>query len=168
MALSFDEQYRRELLILDTGPIRGLVVFHMVDTFRFESLRADLKYFTHRHSYDRCGRFISTFKRKTTSASVVAELHYWIRNTERTGQGKLWNRVYDEFRQMGMDEEVVPLLKMDPELVTRYGPVDVSIVEIAKTNFQLNTLILTVDDKLHRDLGAGLQVRHLREFREIS
>ena len=86
MPLTFETEYRRKLLILDTGPIRRLVLFHAVDQYRFEGLRNNLQWIRDRDSYIRCTKFIGSFHRKTTSASVVAELNYWIRDTERTGQ----------------------------------------------------------------------------------
>lgn len=161
----FDKNQPRELLILDTGPIRELVLFHAVHHFRFQSLSSGLQFIRSSESYDQCGKFIGSFKRKTTSASVVAELHYWIRETERTGQERLWNRVYEEFREMGMDERVVKLLEMDIKLVARFGPMDVSLLEIARKNGVFRPLVLTVDGPLQRECErAGFRVKHLKEL----
>jgi hypothetical protein len=165
MPSSFEREHRRELLILDTGPIRELVLFHAVDQLRFEELRSNLQCIVDRDCYDRCSKFIGSFHRKTTSASVVAELNYWIRRTEHTGQERLWNRVYEEFREMGMDEQVVKLLEMDIRLVARFGPMDVSLLEIARRNAKLSPLVLTVDRPLHTEcLLAQLRVKHLQEI----
>ncbi len=154
----------RELLILDTGPIRELVLFRAVRRFGFESLQDDLRFIKNKDSYDRCGQFISLFNRKTTSASVVAELHHWIRTTERTGQEKLWNRVYEEFRGMNMDEEVVKLVEMDISLVARFGPVDVSLLELARRHARRDPLVLTIDSRLHSECNrAGIGVSLLYE-----
>src|SRR6266404_6942566 len=120
------------LLILDTGPIRELVLFHAVDQYRFEGLRGELRFIRDRRSYLRCAKFIASFRGKTTSASVVAELNSWIRKTDATGQTKLWNRVYEEFWSMGLDEEVVRLVDMELDFVARFGPVDVSLFELAR------------------------------------
>lgn len=136
------------LLILDTGPIRELVLFHAVDQFRFERLRSELQFIKDPDSYERCTKFIATFRRKATSASVVAELNYWIRQTDRTGQGRLWSRVYEEFRGMGMDEEVVRLIDMELDFVERLGPVDVSLFELARRHVEHNPLVLTIDSRL--------------------
>ncbi len=119
-------------LILDTGPIRELLLQHAVFDLGFESLRSGLLCLTDQASYSRCSQFIDSFRRRTTSASVVAELSYWIRKTEQHGQEKLWRRAYDEFRAMGMIEEVVPLSTMDIEMVSRFGPVDASLIELAR------------------------------------
>jgi hypothetical protein len=165
MPSAFEKGHRRELLILDTGPIRELVLFHAVEYFGFERLRSELHFIESPESYSRCGEFIASFRKKTTSASVVAELHYWIRATERTGQERLWNRVYEEFREMGMDEQLVNLLKMDVGLVARFGPVDVSLLEIAKRQASLSPLVLTVDNELWRECWrAELPVQNLREL----
>src|SRR5208337_4766436 len=95
MPSTFETEHRRNLLILDTGPIRELVLFQAVDLYGFEGLRPNLQCIFDRDSYIRCTKFIRSFHKKTTSASVVAELNYWIRETDRTGHEKLWHRVYE-------------------------------------------------------------------------
>jgi hypothetical protein len=96
---------------------------------------------------------------------VVAELNYWIRETEPTGKEKLWSRVYEEFGEMRMDEQVVKLLEMDISLVARFGPMDVSLLEIARMNADLSPLVLTVERPLHTEcLRAGLPVKLLKEL----
>ena len=165
MPSTFETEHRRELLILDTGPIRELVLFHAVDEYGFEGLRRSLQYISNPDSYARCSKFIGSFRNKTTSASVVAELNCWIRDTERTGQERLWNRVHEEFREMRMDEQVVKLLEMDIRQVTTFGPVDVGLFEIARRNANLSPLVLTVDRPFFREcLRAGLRVQLLQNL----
>ncbi len=160
----FERAIRGGLLILDTGPIRELVSFHAVDQFGFGRLRADLLFLKDTESYQTCGEFIASFRQKTTSASVVAELNYWIRKTDPPGQIRLWNRVYDEFRRMGMNEEVVRLVEMHVGLVTRFGPVDVSLIELARRHASLRPVILTTETRGFYDecVKAGLRIRAFR------
>ncbi len=156
---SLEDDGRRELLILDTGPIRELILFHAVFNLGFHRLRGELRWLTNTAAYTRCGRFIAAFKRRTTSASVAAELNYWIRTTEKHGQEKLWNRVYEEFRLMAMDEEIVKLLEMDLPLVTEFGPTDVSLLGLAVRHQQEYPTLLTSDRALHGEFRkAGLHV----------
>jgi hypothetical protein len=170
MPSSFKTPDKRELLILDTGPIREMVTFHAVEQYGFERLRGDLRLIKVSESYGQCNKFIASFMRKTTSASVVAELNYWVRDTERAGQERLWNRVYEEFREMGMDEEVVRLVEMASAgrmglaLLTRLGPVDVSLMELARLHAKEDPVLLTTDDPLCGECErAGLHASHLRE-----
>lgn len=164
MSTSFESDQQRELLILDTGPIRELVSFHAVAQFKWERLRSDVRILKDVDSYKRCGQFIAAFRRKTTSASVVAELNYWIRNTDREGPGRLWSRVYEEFREMGMDEEVVRLLQMSIDLVARFGPVDVSLIELARLHAKHRPVVLTMDADLYGECArAGIPVTHIQE-----
>jgi len=111
------DDVRHELLILDTGPIRELLLHHAVFQFGFLKLRPHLQWLKTQAQYDRCSEFIATFRRKITSASVVSELHNWIRSTEENGRTMLWNRAYYEFLNMGVTEEVIPLIEMDLEMV---------------------------------------------------
>ena len=156
---------RRDLLILDTGPIRELILHHAVFDFRFEGLRRDLGWLTTPASYHRCSQFIASFKRKMTSASVVSELNNWIRKTEKHGRARLWRRAYDEFRNMEMNEEVIPLAAMNIDMVTRFGPVDASLIELARQHQPEYPLVLTVDSELSGQcLNAGFRVRLLGEL----
>jgi hypothetical protein len=170
MPSSFRTAHKRELLIFDTGPLREMVTFHAVEQYGFERLRGDLRLIRDSQSYSECSRFIASFRRKTTSASVVAELNYWIRKTAPSGQETLWNRVYEEFREMGMDEEVVKLVEMVSAggmglaLVTRLGPVDVSLIELARLHAREDPTLLTTDGPLCEERErAGLHASHLRE-----
>ena len=152
-------------MILDTGPIRELVLFHAVSEYGFEKLRRTLRFIKDEESYNRCSEFISSFRQATTtSASVVLELYNWIRETEDRGQSKLWRRVYEEFQNMGMNEEVVRLLDMDVEFVLRFGPVDGGLLGLARRYAGRNPLILTTDSPLHGECKkAGLNVCHIDE-----
>jgi len=154
------------LLILDTGPIRELVLFHAVSEFKLEKLRRSLRFINDAESYDRCSQFVASFTNTmTTSASVVVELYHWIRETEPHGQSRLWRRVYEEFRNMGMDEEVIRLLEMDVDFVLRFGPVDASLLELARRHAASNPLILTTDSPLYGECKkSGLNVCHIDEI----
>ncbi len=158
------EDVRRELLILDTGPIWEFLLFRAVVEYSFQSLRPRLQYIRDKNSYDECSKFIATFQTRSTSASVVAELYQHIRQTEPGGHRRLWNLAYEEFRSMGMKEEAIHLLQMDLELVTRFGPVDVSLLELARSRQKDQPIILTVDSALCGECRkAGLRVIYIEE-----
>lgn len=142
-----------------------MVLFHAVSEYGFEKLRRSLGFIKDIESYNRCTEFISSFLRVTTSASVVVELYHWIRETDRNGQLKLWNRVYEEFENMKMEEEVVRLLEMNIDLVSRFGPVDSSLLELAQRHVVRNPLILTSDRPLCGECTkARLRVSHIQEI----
>ncbi len=165
MRTSSEITKRHELLILDTGPIREMVLFHAVTEFRLEHLRRTLRFIKDDESYEKCANFIASFRQMTTtSASVVVELYHWIRETEPHDQNKLWRRVYEEFLNMGMDEEVVRLLDMEVGIVMRFGPVDGSLLELARRHAPRNPMILTTDSPLWGECKkAGLGVSHIAE-----
>lgn len=146
-----DSAGRQDTVIIDTGPIRELITYHAVYGFGFDSLRPELKNIVSAESYESCGRFLTSFRQRITSASVVAELYYWIRDTDRTGQKRLWQRAREEFENMGMEENVVPFLDMDLDLVAKYGPTDVSLIEIARQKLPQKPVILTVDSHLYSE-----------------
>jgi hypothetical protein len=146
-----DSATPRSAVIIDTGPIRELITYHAVYGFGFNSLRPELKHLVSVEAYENCGRFLTSFRKRITSASVVAELYYWIRDTDRTGQKRLWERAREEFENMGMEENVVRLLDMDLNLVAKYGPTDVSLIEIARQNRPQKPVILTLDNRLYAE-----------------
>jgi hypothetical protein len=158
----FIPQHRRELLILDTGPIREFVTFQAVHISRFRNLSSELNYLRDSNAIQKYERFVRSFKRRITSASVVAELNYWIR--DNLGRRVLWQRIYDEFIERAIQEEVVPLLKMDVDVVDRLGPVDTSLMEIARQHSAEEPEILTTDNPLFRLCGdAQIAADHLRD-----
>ena len=143
---------QRDLLILDTGPIRELILFHAVHDLGFRSLSPQLSpYFDH-SAHEHLSHFLGLFRERTTSASVVAELHRWIRDhTDPSGHRQLWERIYHEFRNMGMNEEVIKLLEMPISVVAAHGPIDASLLELAKRHLNRNPVILTLDGYLHAE-----------------
>lgn len=155
---------RSSILVVDTGPIWELVLYRAVKVLGFASLERNLTHFVSSETYDHCGSFLSSFRKKTTSASVVAQLYSFIRETDRAGQRHIWAQVYEEFERMGMDEDVVKLLDMDADLIAKYGPTDVSLIEIARRNLSQKPVILTLDAPLHSECRkAGISARLLIE-----
>jgi len=127
------------------------VLYRAVVELGFTGLRRNLTHFLGPAEYESCGGFLAGFARKITSASVVAELYRHIQKTEPQGRRDLWEQVYEEFDRMGMDEAVVRLLAMAPDLVSVHGPTDVSLVEIARQNVALRPVVFTLDSRLHEE-----------------
>ncbi len=66
---------------------------------------------------------------------------------------------------MGMTEEMIPLVAMDIDMVTRFGPTDASLVELARRHQSEHPVVLTVDRKLCGHCRkVGLGVRLLQEL----
>jgi hypothetical protein len=158
-----DRRRDRSIVIVDTGPIWELILFRAVNELGFASLRNNLQPFYTPQAYENCGDFLSSFGKKITSSSVVAELYRKIRDTDPNGHRRLWQQVYEEFTNMEMDEDIVKLLDMDLELVSNRGPIDVSLIEIARRNSNQDPVILTLDTKLHAEcrkaqIGSALLI----------
>lgn len=155
----------RELLILDTGPLWELLLFDAVHRLRFHSLRKHIEYLSDGERFSGFSRFVSVFRHKSTTPSVVAELSAKIVRTDPSGRLKMWIQLRDEFVNMGMDEEIVKFLEMPIDLVGRYGVVDQSVLELARRHARFRPQIVTVDGKLAAECRrAGLQAFHLSEI----
>jgi len=149
---------RRNLLLIDNGPLQELIHFQTVFTLGFYGLHKDLKFISERPPYDKLSNFIGSFQNKSTSSYVLLELGHWVRKTHRAGIKQIWSLIYDELQRMGMAEETVKLLDMPQELVARYGPTDVSLLTIAQQHLDLDPVVLTID----QDLSAECWNRNIR------
>lgn len=133
--------------------------------FRFETLRRELRFLSDGEAYERCRRYITSFRGRTTSATVVAELYARIRRTTEHGRRRLWSLVYDEFRGMMMSEEAVRLVECELELIARYGPTDVNLLEIGRRQSSRRPVILTLDRPFAAECRrAGVRAKLLQEL----
>ncbi|SRR6266446_5173179 len=153
------------VLIFDTGPLWELVLYSVVHTLRFDSLRGELRHLRTRSSYQTVSEFVASFQRKTTTSYVVAEISSWIRRgTERKGQSAIWGVVYQEFSSMGMDEGILKLLEMPQDLVAEIGAVDVSVLKLGLSLSQAKPLVLSIDSELIAECNhAGVKAKDLWE-----
>ena len=136
------------VLILDTGPLWELILYSAVHNLYFKRLEPELRFVRTALEYRRLTEFISSFPRRTTTPHVVAEISRKTRGTERKGHAQIWGIVYEEFRQMRMDEELVKLLSMPRDLVAKMGVVDVSIRDLGLRLASTQPLVLSVDSAL--------------------
>ena len=65
---------------------------------------------------------------------------------------------------MGMDEGVMKLLEMPQELVADIGAVDASVLKLASTLGQTESVVLSIDSALIEECRrAGVNTKHLWE-----
>jgi hypothetical protein len=50
---------------------------------------------------------------------------------------------------MRLDEDIIKFLDMDLDLVAKYGPIDVSLLELARRNLSKKPVVLTLDGRLY-------------------
>ena len=156
---------RRKLLLIDTGPLRELITFQAVFHLGFQQLRNELRFVSVKLAYEAFSHYIGTFQTKSTTASVVAELHSWVRETAPPGRKDIWSLIYDEFRGMGMEEHLVKLLDMPVDLVARCGPTDVSLLKLAQRQIDSDPVILTIDRELRSEcLNAKIRAVQIHEI----
>lgn len=55
-------------------------------------------------------------------------------------------RLQTEFRELGMEESLVPLMEMNALHIAKFGPVDEALVQLARTR---DAVLLTDDQELH-------------------
>lgn len=151
------------LLILDTGPLWELVLYGCVVRLGFEKRRTDLTFVRETRQYDRLSSFIGSFRKRTTTPGVIAEISRRIQDT-RPGHSAVWVLFRNELVQMGMEEELIKLLEMPTELVSAYGAVDTSILSLGLRHSALRPCILTGDNPLRQECqNHRLDARHICE-----
>lgn len=67
--------------------------------------------------------------------------------------------IYEEFRNLGLEEEAVNLTDMDVSLVSKLGSVDLSLIEIAMRHNESSPNLLTIDT---RELYGECEKRKIR------
>jgi len=123
---------------------RGSRLLFSESAFRAEATRQ-------RRGLQQLWEFCAFFSKKLTSASVLTELHCWIRETPPRGRAQLWQLVRDEFVSMGMEEDLGKLSEMDIDLLARLGPVDVSLLDLARLNAAQKPILVTTDGGLQAE-----------------
>lgn len=153
-----------EILLLDTGPLRELILYAAVENLGFASQERNLQFLHSEGRYKNLAAFISNFKERFTTPHVISEISTWIVRNFDTGRSDIWRLVFDEFRRMRMNEETFELLKMPVELVSQIGAADVGLVKIASRLAPRASTILSIDGALiAKCKDAGLQAMHLWE-----
>src|SRR5579859_1688863 len=153
-----------QVLVFDTGPLWELVLYSAVHTLRFPSLKGHLRHLMTDTYYRRLTEFVASFQKRTTTPHVVAEISSWIIRTDPNQQSPIWGVVYNEFRQMGMNETILKLLEMPQELVAEVGAVDVSVLKLGASLGPRKSLVLSIDERLIAECKrAGLAAKNLWE-----
>lgn len=156
---------RRNLLLIDNGPLRELIHFQAVFTLNFSNLHKGLSFVSEKLPYDKLSSFIGSFQRKITTPYVILELGHWVRETKHAGRERIWSLVYEELQRMGLAEQMIKLLDMPRELVARYGPTDVSLLRLAQKYVNSDPVVLTIDQELWSECWkANIRAVHIHEI----
>jgi|SRR5258708_37841453 len=153
------------ILLLDTGPLRELILYAAIRDLGYSRLQPEIRYLRSVENYENLTAFISLFRRRVTTPHVVSEVSAWIIRMIDSGRSRFWGLVFDEFTRMEMDEETLCLLRMPPKLVASFGATDVSLLEVAASFEPGNSIMLSVDGALIKECkDAGLSAMHLWEI----
>ncbi len=158
-----------KFLLLDTGPLRELILYSAVENLGFARRRREIQFLQTEGRYQNLSAFISGFRKRTTTPHVVSEMSSWILRTFESGRANIWRLVFDEFTRMQMDEQTIELLRMPCESVIRLGATDSGLLEAASELGAWSTTVLSIDHALVAECrGAGLQALHLRDVVEAD
>jgi|SRR5208282_6107653 len=158
-----------KILLLDTGPLRELVLYSAVENLGFASLKKEMQFLQTKNRYENLAGFISNFRQRKTTPHVVSEMSSWILRTFESGRANIWRLVFEEFTRMHMDEQTIELVRMPCESVIKLGATDTGLLEAASELGAWSTTVLSIDHALIAECrGAGLHALHLRDVVEAD
>lgn len=167
----------REHFLLDTGPLQEFFVLRYQaesshrwpdHTFHFHSLVTQLE----REDFE---KFVQDNRGHLgTSSGVVTEMHRFVRDAADrcqtlAGQDltrRFWGLVRATFRELGIAEHVVPVVDMTEQVLVDCGPVDASLLELAKRRAKDagRVVVLTGDRRLlELCLRLGLSAEYVSD-----
>ncbi len=173
----------REHFVLDTGPLlEFLVLRYQTETgarwpdsfFQFQALPTRLD----REDFEKFLKVNSG--RLATSSGVAAEMHRFLQRAEdscgwRQRQGlrdRFWRLVCGKFRELKMGEDAIRLIEMAETILIDYGPVDASLLELAKRPVEHvdRVVVLTSDGRFlklcqKKEIPAEFVADRLKTFR---
>lgn len=159
-----------ETFILDTGPLFDFLLLRFSEEASRERLREDLEYLKTDLYRRHFKEFMMRQKPFLTTPGVIAEIQGLSRrlpSLTRVDEGSFWTLARKEFRELGIDEEIIRLGEMQEEDLANYGPVDASLLELArrKQGEHRRVAVLIGDERLwHRCQKQQIPVRWIHEI----
>ncbi|OGW20439.1 MAG: hypothetical protein A2077_03155 [Nitrospirae bacterium GWC2_46_6] len=152
-----------EHFVLDTGPLLDYFARLYGDQYHSTWLSARISPVTPQHKIW-VGGFRSFFEhhkgRLLTSSGVIAEIERHIRKAAREAhyrnlkefQDHFWTLVQNKLKELKFDEDTQYLIDMSKNILADLGPVDTSIIELAKKHAKSGKrfIVLTTDFGIHK------------------
>ncbi|MDO8141935.1 MAG: hypothetical protein Q6358_10590 [Candidatus Brocadiales bacterium] len=147
-----------EHFVLDTGPLLDYFVHLYNDQYHSTWLSASISPVTPQDKTwtDVFHSFFEHHKgRLLTSSGVIAEIERHIRKAAREAhyrnpkefQERFWTLVQNKMKELKFNEDTQYLIDMSKNILTDLGPVDTSIIELAKKHAKLGKrfIVFTTD-----------------------
>ncbi len=154
---------RSKTLILDTGPLWELILHRAMEERFHQGLK--VQFLREKIHYDRLATFLDEFSKKMTTPHVVAEISGHIKRGIDRRKEDFWRIVFEEFKGMHMDENLIKLLDMrERVLEVEQDAVDASVLQLGLNLRDENPTVFTVDVPLAgRCKSARLHAIHISE-----
>jgi len=147
-----------EHFVLDTGPLLDYFARLYSDQYHSTWISARISPVTPQHKVwvDGFRSFFEHHKgRLLTSSGVIAEIERHIRKAVSKAhyqnikelQDRFWTLVQNKMKELKFDEDTQHLVDMSKNILTDLGPVDTSIIELAKKHAKSGKrfIVLTTD-----------------------
>lgn len=156
-------------IVIDTGPLFDLLLLNYAEASGHPAaFSKELRYCDEKRKQAILKGFFSQVRCLLTTPGVLAEVHarinhpHHIQKLTRYQIETFWAETERYLRLRGLDERLVRFLDMDPPIVRRLGPIDVSLWELAKRE---KASILTADDDLYSECTKGVvSVLHVEDL----
>ena len=134
--------------VIDSGPLFESLLWRFSESFDQPDLISRPQYLKTSDDRAALAWYLPLAKPIVTSPEVIAEIHGRVTREARLRQprlGDFWKFSQKELSQLGLAEELVKLVEMEPEILSRFGPTDTSLIRLGS---QFRRPVLTEDGPL--------------------
>ena len=141
---------RRAQFCLDTGPLLDFLLVRFRDGRGPNQLWKKVRYLTQTASLAALDKiFRSAVVRTTTGVFVEIDRHVRDVPLDDGIMREFREYAQERFKTLGILEEGVALPELEPAALVQLGPVDASLIELARRHEEVELTILTMDEMLY-------------------
>jgi rRNA-processing protein FCF1 len=137
--------------IVDTGPLFDFLIWKFSETIGLKMEK--LKYLTSNQLLNATQWYLEVAKPILICPGVIAEINGLARSSAKLSNsqmGSFWTFSQKELLQLGIDEKMIKLVDMDPEILKSYWPIDTAIFHLAQRTENIGKPVFTADGRLRK------------------
>lgn len=156
--------------IVDTGPLFDFLIWKFSETTRVKCLIEKLEYLKSDQLRRATQWYLGIAKPILICPGVIAEINGLARSSaelSNSQMGPFWTFSQEELRQLGIDEKMIKLVDMNPDVLKSYWPIDTAIFHLAQREENIGKPVFTEDKRL-RNLCVQKEIKVLGVYEVLS
>lgn len=149
--------------IVDTGPLFDFLIWKFSETTKLKYLIEKLKYLKSNQLRSATQWYLDVAKPILICPGVIAEINGLVRssaNLTNSQMGPFWTFSQKELLQLGIDEKMIKLVDMNPDILKSYWPIDTAIFHLAQCEENIGKPVFTAEERL-RNLCVQKEIKVL-------